>query len=147
MVKQETPDGAGRRAAAAFVAAALALACLFGLAACGDGDKDALKGEWRVKDTQVTVVFTDTQWKMVQSTFDYTLDSGKKTITYTADGMSGSATYELSSDGKQLTLNEDDGNGGTKTTVFDKVSDDTQAQPSAGTSSDTSTGTSTSTGS
>lgn len=135
MARQEVMKSAGARTAALFAAAALAFVCLFGLAACGGGDKDTLKGEWKVQGTQVTVVFTDTQWKMVQSTFDYQLDQGAKTITYTADGMSGSATYELSSDGKQLTLNEDDGNGGTKTTVFDKVSDDTQAQPSAGTGS------------
>ncbi len=120
------------RMAALLAAAVLALACLAGLSGCGGGDKDVLKGEWQVSGTQVTVVFTDTQWKMVQSTFDYQLDQNAKTITYSADGMSGSAGYELSSDGKQLTLNEDDGNGGTKTTVFDKVSDDTQAQPSAG---------------
>ncbi len=138
MVKREAQPsagghaGAGTRVAALVAAAMLACACLFGLAACGGGDKDAFKGEWKVQGTQVTVVFTDTQWKMVQNTFDYTLDSGAKTITYTTDGMSGSATYEFSSDGKQLTLNENDGSGGTKTTVFDKVSDDTQAQPSAG---------------
>ena len=119
------------RLAAPLAACLVALACLLGFSGCA-GDAGAIKGEWKVKDTEVTVVFTDTQWKMVQNTFEYTLDTGTKTISYTADGMSGSAGYELSSDGKQLTLNEDDGNGGTRTTVFDKVSDDTGAEPSAG---------------
>ena len=119
------------RFAGVLAACSIALSCLFGLAGCG-GDADTIKGEWKVQNTEVTVVFTDTQWKMVQNTFEYTLDTSTKTISYTADGMSGSAGYEFSSDGKQLTLNEDDGNGGTRTTVFDKVSDDTEAQPSAG---------------
>ena len=46
--------------------------------------------------------------------------------------MSGSSTYEFSEDKQTLTLTEDTGNGETKTTVFDKVSADTQAEPTVG---------------
>ncbi len=116
---------------AGIIMCALTFVCVLALCACSS-DKDAIKGEWQVKDTDVTVVFTDTQWKMVQNTFDYNVDSDNKTISYSADGLSGSATYELSSDNKQLTLKEDDGEGGTKTTVFVKLSDDTSKEPSAG---------------
>ncbi len=113
------------------IACALAFICVLGLCACSS-DKDAIKGEWQVQDTDVTVVFTDTQWKMVQNTFDYSVDTDNKTISYSADGLSGSASYELSSDNNQLTLKEDDGEGGVKTTVFVKLSSDTSKEPSAG---------------
>ena len=133
MKKYKMQNTFGTCLIAGVVACVLACGCLFALCACSS-DKDNIKGEWQVKDTSVTVVFTDTQWKMVQNTFDYSIDTDKKTISYSADGLEGSASYELSSDNNQLTLKEDNGEGGTKTTVFTKLSSDTTKEPSAGTS-------------
>lgn len=114
---------------AAFAACALAMcACLFAFTACGANDKPDLIGEWKVANTEVTVVFSDTQFKVVGNTFDYTIDSGNKTITYTAGGAKGTSKYSFSADKQQLTLEESSG----KTTVFNKVSSNGNAEPSAG---------------
>ena len=118
-------------------ASALALsACLLGAAGCsGSTDAKDLQGVWSVEGSEptVTVVFTCEQWKLATGiTYDYTLDTKGKVISYSVDGMSGSSTYEFSEDKQTLTLTEDTGNGETKTTVFDKVSADTQAEPTVG---------------
>ena len=118
-------------------ASALALsACLLGAAGCsGSTDAKDLQGVWSVEGSEptVTVVFTGEQWKLATGiTYDYTLDTKGKVISYSVDGMSGSSTYEFSEDKQTLTLTEDTGNGETKTTVFDKVSGDTQAEPTVG---------------
>lgn len=118
-------------------ASALALsACLLGAAGCsGSADAKDLQGVWSVEGSEptVTVVFTGEQWKLATGiTYDYTLDTKGKVISYSVDGMSGSSTYEFSEDKQTLTLTEDTGNGETKTTVFDKVSADTQAEPTVG---------------
>lgn len=118
-------------------ASALALsACLLGAAGCsGSTDAKDLQGVWSVEGSEptVTVVFTGEQWKLATGiTYDYTLDTKGKVISYSVDGMSGSSTYEFSEDKQTLTLTEDTGNGETKTTVFDKVSADTQAEPTVG---------------
>ena len=118
-------------------ASALALsACLLGAAGCsGSTDAKDLQGVWSVEGSEptVTVVYTGEQWKLATGiTYDYTLDTKGKVISYSVDGMSGSSTYEFSEDKKTLTLTEDTSNGETKTTVFDKVSADTQAEPTVG---------------
>ena len=118
-------------------ASALALsACLLGAAGCsGSTDAKDLQGVWSVEGSEptVTVVFTGEQWKLATGiTYDYTLDTKGKVISYSVDGRSGSSTYEFSEDKQTLTLTEDTGNGETKTTVFDKVSADTQAEPTVG---------------
>ena len=118
-------------------ASALALsACLLGAAGCsGSADAKDLQVVWSVEGSEptVTVVFTGEQWKLATGiTYDYTLDTKGKVISYSVDGMSGSSTYEFSEDKQTLTLTEDTGNGETKTTVFDKVSGDTQAEPTVG---------------
>ena len=118
-------------------ASALALsACLLGAAGCsGSTDAKDLQGVWSVEGSEptVTVVFSGEQWKLATGiTYDYTLDTKGKVISYSVDGMSGSSTYEFSEDKQTLTLTEDTGNGETKTTVFDKVSADTQAEPTVG---------------
>ena len=118
-------------------ASALALsACLLGAAGCsGSTDAKDLQGVWSVEGSNptVTVVFTADKWKLATGlTYDYTIDAKGKVISYSVDGMSGSSTYEFSEDRKTLTLTEDAGNGETKKTVFDKVSGDTQAEPTVG---------------
>lgn len=118
-------------------ASALALtACLMGAAGCsGSADAKDLQGVWSVEESNptVTVVFTADKWKLATGlTYDYTIDAKGKVISYSVDGMSGSSTYEFSEDRKTLTLTEDAGNGETKKTVFDKVSGDTQAEPTVG---------------
>lgn len=122
-----------RHAFAAFAIIVALSASLFMLSGCGGGDKKAIQGVWQAEGTDVTFVFTDTEFKMVGTTFTYTMDTGSKTINYKSGDLDyGSAQYSFSDNGKKLTLNEDDGNGGTKTTNFDKVSDDTSVEPSAG---------------
>ncbi len=122
-----------RHAIAAFAVVVSLVACLFLLSGCGSGDKKAIQGVWQAEGTDVTFVFTDTEFKMVGNTFTYTMDTNAKTINYKSGDLDyGSAQYSFSDNGKKLTLNEDDGNGGTKTTNFDKVSDDTSAEPAAG---------------
>lgn len=118
-----------KRTLALFAAIVGIFAGLCALTACGSGDAQAIKGEWQVQGTNVTVVFTDDKFKMVGNEYDYSVDSNAKTITYTSGAMQGVANYTLGEGGKQLTLVENDG---AKTTVFDKVSDDTSAEPSAG---------------
>ncbi|MGN0073290.1 MAG: hypothetical protein ACI36W_05800 [Coriobacteriales bacterium] len=118
-------------------ASALALGvCLLGAAGCsGSSDAKDFQGVWSVEGSNptVTVVFTGDQWKLATGiTYEYSLDTKGKVISYSVDGMSGSSTYEFSEDKQTLTLTEDAGNGETKSTVFDKVSADTQAEPTVG---------------
>lgn len=120
-----------KRPIACFIAAVMSCTCLFAFAACGSSDANELVGEWKIKDTEVTVVFSGDKFKLVGNTFDYTIDPGSKTITYKSGDATGEAKYSFGNNGQQLTLDESDGAGGTKTTVFDKVSNNGDAEPSA----------------
>lgn len=120
-----------KRLIACFIAAIMSCTCLFAFAACGSSDANELVGEWKIKDTEVTVVFSGDKFKLVGNTFDYTVDPGSKTITYKSGDATGEAKYSFGNNGQQLTLDESDGAGGTKTTVFDKVSNNGDAEPSA----------------
>ncbi len=120
-----------KRLIACFIAAVMSCTCLFAFAACGSSDANELVGEWKIKDTEVTVVFSGDKFKLVGNTFDYTVDPGSKTITYKSGDATGEAKYSFGNNGQQLTLDESDGAGGTKTTVFDKVSNNGDAEPSA----------------
>lgn len=113
------------------VTAACACTCLFALPACGSGDAGNLVGEWKIQNTDVTVVFSGSEFKLVGNTFDYTVDPGSKTITYKSGDATGNAKYTFSNGNQTLTLDESDGAGGTKVTVFDKVSSNGDAEPSA----------------
>lgn len=109
-------------------------ACAAFLAGCSSSDTTDIQGQWKVGDSDVTCVFTDTELKMVGSTFGYTLDTGAKTISYTNGGLdAGSAEYSFSDDKQTLTLVEDSGNGDgeKKTTTFTKIDNDTSAEPTA----------------
>lgn len=120
-----------KRLIACFIAAIMSCTCLFAFAACGSSDANELVGEWKIKDTEVTVVFSGDKFKLVGNTFDYTVDPGSKTITYKSGDATGEAKYSFGNNGQQLTLDESDGAGGTKTTVFNKVSNNGDAEPSA----------------
>lgn len=120
-----------KRLIACFIVAVMSCTCLFAFAACGSSDANELVGEWKIKDTEVTVVFSGDKFKLVGNTFDYTIDPGSKTITYKSGDATGEAKYSFGNNGQQLTLDESDGAGGTKTTVFDKVSNNGDAEPSA----------------
>lgn len=120
-----------KRLIACFIAVVMSCTCLFAFAACGSSDANELVGEWKIKDTEVTVVFSGDKFKLVGNTFDYTIDPGSKTITYKSGDATGEAKYSFGNNGQQLTLDESDGAGGTKTTVFDKVSNNGDAEPSA----------------
>lgn len=122
-----------KRITAALVALCLA-AALSALAGCaGASDANDIKGEWKVKDTEVTFVFTGTHLRSVAGDLEYTLDTGNKTINYKMDGQDySSADYSFSEDKQTLTLEESFQDGGTRKTVFEKVSDNVDAEPSAG---------------
>ena len=122
----------------ATIAVALCLfAGMLALAGCGSNDHSLLQGEWQVEGTEVTVVFTEDELKMVGETFGYTIDTDEQVINYTSnDEDYGEAAYTFSDDGQTLTLEESDGSGGTTTTTFVKLSDDTSAEPSASVSTD-----------
>ena len=120
-----------KRLIACLVAAIMSCTCLFAFAACGSSDANELVGEWKIKDTEVTVIFSGDKFKLVGNTFDYTVDPGSKTITYKSGDATGEAKYTFGNNGQQLTLDESDGAGGTKTTIFDKVSNNGDAEPSA----------------
>ena len=117
-----------KRLIVCLIAAVMSCTCLFAFTACGSSDANDLVGEWKIKDTDVTVVFSGDKFKLVGNTFDYTVDPGAKTITYKSGDATGSAKYSFSDNGQQLTLDESDGVGGTKTTVFDKVSNGVAAE-------------------
>lgn len=127
----KAPHTIFKRFMIAFISFACALTCLFGVSACASGDANSFIGEWKIQNTDVTVVFTGSEFKLVGNTFDYKLDTSDKVITYQSGDATGSAKYSFSDNGKQLTLEESDGAGGTKVTVFDKVSDNGNAEPSA----------------
>ena len=122
-----------KRITTALVTLCLA-ACLLALAACSTStDAEDIKGEWKVKGTEVTFVFTGTQLRSVAGDIDYTLDTDAKTINYKIDGTDySSAAYTLSEDKQTLTLEENYEDGGSKTTTFKKISDNVDAEPSAG---------------
>ena len=122
------PESLRNNIVACAMAVTLACASLFVFSACASNDKPDFIGEWKIANTEVTVVFSDTEFKLVGNKFDYTVDSGNKTITYTSGGAKGTAKYTFSAGKQQLTLEE---NGG-KTTVFNKVSSNGNAEPSAG---------------
>ena len=123
------------------IAAALSViamtACLLGLAGCTTSpDVKDIQGVWKIEDTNpaVTVVFTDSEWKLASNIepYKYTLDTKASTITFSNDVEEGTATYEFSEDRQTLSLTQTDENGKTETRTFDKVSDDTSAEPSVG---------------
>lgn len=113
---------------------------MFGLAGCSGAtspDVDGIKGEWQIENTDpvVTTVFTDTEWKLVGSTYTYTLDTSKKELNFeqasNAD-MKGTATYEFNEDYTQLTITQQNDSGEEQSQVFDKISSDTSAAPTVG---------------
>lgn len=120
-----------KRLITCIITMACAFACVFPLAGCGSSDANNFVGEWKIKDTDVTVVFTGDEFKLVGNTFGYSVDPGAKTLTLTAGDATGTSAYSFSNNNQTLTLEEDDGNGGTKTTVFEKISNDGSAEPSA----------------
>ena len=120
---------------AAPVLATVLVAGALAVAGCDStsADHEALMGEWQVDDTEVTVVFTEDELKMVGETFGYTIDDDEQVITYTSnDEDYGTAQYSFSEDYQSLELVEDDGSGTETTTSFTKISDDTEAEPTAG---------------
>ena len=108
------------------------VASMFSLVGCGSDDAQYFKGEWQIKDSDVTVVFTGTEFKNGAANFGYTVDSGKKTITFTSGSMTGGGSYELSDDHKTLKLIETNADGVEVTTTFEKLSDDVTKEPYSG---------------
>ena len=91
-----------KRLIVCLIAAVMSCTCLFAFTACGSSDANDLVGEWKIKDTDVTVVFSGDKFKLVGNTFDYTVDPGAKTITYKSGDATGSAKYSFSDNAKAL---------------------------------------------
>lgn len=122
--------------AAAFTAVVMA-ACLMGLAGCSQSaDVKDIQGVWQIEGTNpsVTVVFTDKEWKLASDIdpYQYTLDTNAKKLSFSNEVEEGEAEYSFSDDRQQLSLTQTDDSGKTETQVFDKVSDDTSAEPTVG---------------
>lgn len=127
---------AGKKAQARFVCIALC-ACvtcsLVFLSACASVDKKKIQGEWKSLDSkyQITVVFTETEFKSPAGTMNYEIGS-KNTITFTtSDGKEGKGTYAFNEDYSRLTFTQTNDNGANETTEFQKVSEDITSKPQA----------------
>lgn len=125
-----------KKLATLFAGCVLATGCIAGLTACGQNSADikGIQGTWQIESTDpaVTTVFTDTEWKLVGSTYTYTLDTGSKKMSFErADNtdMKGEATYEFNDDYTKLTITQTNDSGENQSQVFDKLSDDTTAEP------------------
>lgn len=70
-------------------------------------DAQLIQGEWCVEASQETLVFDDHQMKLTKSvTYEYSLDTFDKTITYFFANLTGEANYYFSLDGQQLIITE-----------------------------------------
>lgn len=130
----------GAARAVAVLSSIALLACLLG--ACigcskiGDHSDEAIQiqGEWQVVGTRMTVTFTNNQIKLPGGTvYDYEIDTVNRTITFSVGDVSGEATYKITQDSELGTMRlelTEIVDGEEVTTVFAKLSDDTNAQPS-----------------
>lgn len=115
------------------ITAACAFACLLALSACGSSDENDFVGEWQIESSggpEVTVVFTGSEFKMVGQTWQYSVESDAKILKMENGGAESESKYSFSSDKQTLTLEQSNGAGGTDTTVFHKLSDDGNVEPS-----------------
>lgn len=124
-------QGGGRKVGlivAAVLAALVLAAALFVWNAYFRYDDTAdIKGEWLVSDGSMVVVIDDQSIKMPDAVYDYSLDTGKKTITFTFAELSGGGSYDFSDGRKTLTVSE--GQENVVVTTFYKMSDKAQAKP------------------
>lgn len=133
----QNEEGIMKKIIAAALAALAMAACLLVLAGCSQSaDIKDIQGVWKIQgsDPAVTVVFTDSEWKLASDIdpYQYTLDTNSKTLSFSSDVEEGTATYEFSDDRQQLSLTQTDDSGKTETQTFVKVSDDTSAEPTVG---------------
>ena len=124
-------QGRGRKAGlvvAAVLAVLVAAAALFVWNTYFRYDDTAdIKGEWLVSDGSMVMVIDDQSIKMPDAVYDYSLDTGKKTITFTFAELSGGGSYDFSDGRKTLTVSE--GQENVVETTFYKMSDKVQAKP------------------
>lgn len=131
-IHQNKLNSIARRAITILCIVAVAASLLFA-SACTSVDKKKIQGTWKMakSDYEITVVFTENQFKSTAGTMDYELESGSSMKLTTQDGKEGSATYAFNDDYSTLTITQTDDDGKDETTEFQKVSDDTAAEPTA----------------
>ena len=116
------------------VICALLMVCSIAfVSGCANTDKKKIQGEWKTtrSEYEITVVFTDTQFKTTAGDMYYELHAGGKMTLSSDDGKEGSAEYTFNDSYSTLTIVQTGDDGKSETTEFQKVSDDTAAQPSA----------------
>lgn len=91
-------------------------------------DAADIQGEWRTQDNSMIVVIDGSNIRMPDLEYPYEIDTGTKTITFSFSDLTGSGSYSFSDDRNTLTIVEGEGDSAA-TTVFVKVSDNTQATP------------------
>ena len=111
-------------------------------------DAADIQGDWKVPAKNYTMVIDGTQMKLTEDvSYNYTIDTWAKTITYSFGSSSGHASYRFSQDRSVLVIEEnagtdwlvalrlkadpviDEGIVGTGTSELLKVSSDTTASP------------------
>lgn len=119
-----------KRIASLLAALCLAMS-LFVVAGCSNStDAQDIQGEWKVQGSEVTFVFTGDKLRSAGGDMEYELDTSQKVISYKQDGQEyASATYSFSEDKQTLTLDEHYEDGGQRHTIFEKVSDNIDAEP------------------
>lgn len=114
-----------------FLAIAVAFALVvsaFALTGCGK--KQDITGEWRVQGSPMVFVITETEMKLPGgSLLPYTIDFDAGTITFATGAGGGTiAPFTLSDDGSILTITETGQDGSQVDTVFEKISDNVDAE-------------------
>ncbi len=83
-------------------------------------DAADLQGSWQVDGTTSEVVIDGTSMQLSDDvSYDYTIDSGSKTITYTFGSLEGQGRYRFSDDRSQVAIV--DGDYSWRSTLFDDI--------------------------
>lgn len=70
-------------------------------------DASSIQGAWRVQGTDTTITITDKEIVLTDEVaYDYVLDPGAKTLSFTFGGLSGNGRYRFSLDHSQLAIDD-----------------------------------------
>lgn len=122
--------------AAAFVCIVAVSGALFWNAYLRYDDAADIQGEWQVADGSMTLVIDGESIRMPDSlAYAYTLDTWKKTLSFTFDDLKGSGAYRFSEDRRAIVIKEGEGANAALLSLV-KVSDATDAVPHRGPADD-----------
>lgn len=122
--------------AAAFACVVAVSGALFWNAYLRYDDAADIQGEWQVADGSMTLVIDGESIRMPDSlAYAYTLDTWKKTLSFTFDDLKGSGAYRFSEDRRAIVIKEGEGGNAALLSLV-KVSDATDAAPHRGPAGD-----------